>query len=220
MNEISIAAAPADVGGAAGITETLEERLLVLRWFAGLFREAPTEETVASLVHGPAAAFLEGLSKDPALGPDINYMRGLLAAKPDVKALTAQLGVAFSHLFLGVGGFNTVAPYESCHVGESDRTFGQPTMEMDALLRHLGLSVVSDFHEPADHISVELEIAALLTATGDPQARAMLTRLDRWIPAFADACFSRDPFGFYAAAASALRAFLARECRAASAIAH
>ncbi|MEF2074730.1 TorD/DmsD family molecular chaperone [Consotaella aegiceratis] len=188
-----------------------DERLLAWRWFAHLFRAAPDEATAMSLRDGEGAAFRDRLAVDPALAPHLAEMRRLVNDYDDARALTRRMGIAFCHLFLGVGGPSTVAPYESCHLGEKGRMFDTATADMEALLRRLDIGLAADVHEPADHISVELEVMALLVATDDAEAAPFLERLARWMPSFAAACFARDPFGFYAAAASALEAFVERE---------
>ena len=61
---------------------------------------------------------------------------------------------------------------------------------------------------PPDHIAVELAAAARLLAEGEPDAEAIIARLQGWIPAFAADCAAADANGFWAGAAAVLIAIV------------
>ena len=209
MNDLSCR--PALAGAGAGIADpTARERLAqCCLWLADLFAAAPRHETVASYRHGEAAAWLASLSDEPDLGPGIARVRRALDAPDDDGALTSRVAVAHAHLFLGVGGPDTVPPYESAwRCG--GRLFQEPAAEMERLLADHGLAVRPDAAEPADHLSVELALRARLLAAADPAADALHARLAGWVPAFCAACARRDASGFWAGAALVLAAILAR----------
>jgi TorA-specific chaperone len=132
-----------------------------------------------------------------------------LAEPEDDAALALRLERTFGILFLGLAGPQTVPPYESAWRGNG-RLFQQPVADMNALLAaldvHVGLA-----GEPADHIAIETELLARLIAAGHPARAALAERLAAWLPAFQDALVVTDPSGFYAGAATALLAAVARD---------
>jgi len=97
---------------------------------------------------------------------------------------------------------------------------------MEALLREYGLAA-SGTREPADHIAVELEFLAQLTAdwleTGKPETAALRGRLLGehiliWVPDFCAACAQFDRQGFYAASAHLLNSLLRDEAKLSSCV--
>lgn len=124
----------------------------------------------------------------------------------DAQAAAGDMAVAFASLFLGVGGPDSASPYESVYVDPRGLTSQGPATAMERELQELDLHIQQTFPEPADHIAIELAVAAKLAETGVPaerQARFLKNRLGTWIPAFAAACARGDKTGFYAAAATA-----------------
>ncbi|RBP14127.1 TorA-specific chaperone [Roseiarcus fermentans] len=183
----------------------------MLDWLAALFAAPPTVEFVASHRRGPGADLLRDLARDPDLAHGAALLREALAGADDDRALAARLGRSFGLLFEGVGGPDTVPPYESAfRQGSAWRLFQAPTGEMEALLAERDLSVSPAAAMPADHLAVELALTAHLVATGDDEsAEAMIRRLAGWTPAFADACGVADGEGFWAGAAILLAAVTA-----------
>ena len=177
-----------------------------LRWMAGLFQAPPGPEGLAAL-----RQLLPTLAGDAALGPPLARMADRLTALDDP---VRQLGIAFNRLFVGAGGPETVAPYESAQAEPQGRLFGTAAAEMTALLARLDLRVADGLGEPPDHLAVELQLLARLVAAGDPQEKLLLHRLRGWVPRFRDACAAHDPTGFYAAAAAALSTLLDRRAAA------
>lgn len=142
------------------------------------------------------------------LEAEIEAAVAVLHGLGEVEAAVPALNRAFCLLFLGAGGPSAAAPYESAYQGNG-RLFQEPAAEMAALLDRRGRRPAPDFPEAPDHLAIELallEEALRGVADGDDPladatAAALLTRLRRWVPAFAAACRANDPSGFYAAAA-------------------
>ncbi len=172
----------------------------------------PTREAIGDYRRGERAVWLSRLEEDPDLGPGIGAIAAVLASDEDDAAMTSHLGIAFGKLFDGIGGPYTVPPYESAYCG-TGHLFQAPVSEMKQLIAESGLSVDSGFAEPADHLSIELTLAAHLLSTGGPQADQMLWRLRNWVPAFCSSCIAADATGFFAGAARALDGLVAAECR-------
>lgn len=137
---------------------------------------------------------------------------GQLAPTPEAAESAAKdLAGVFAFLFLGAGGPIGAPPYESVYLDERGRTSQGPTVAMERELAALDLHVQRSFPEPADHIAIEMAVAARLSGSGVPVDRqvAFLTeRLAGWLPLFADACARSDRTGFYATAAKVAAAFV------------
>ncbi|MDR3494824.1 MAG: molecular chaperone TorD family protein [Ancalomicrobiaceae bacterium] len=179
-----------------------------LSWLACLFADAPSEATIAAARGGPAATVLGGLAADPDLAPGVGRLVAALDASMSDVALAARLAAVFGVLFSGVGGRETVSPYES--VQRTGRLFQAPARDMARLLAAHDLAI-ADGSEAPDHLSVEVALLAQLTATDDPDRAGLAARLDEWLPEFRDLCLAKDPTGYFAGAAELLAALLARE---------
>lgn len=183
-----------------------------LAWLAGLFAAPPDHVAIASYRHGPASALLDDLKADTDFTLPVTRLRAALDSAEEDGEVVARVGRAYGLLFEGVGGPKTVSPYESAY-GADGRLFGAPTAEMEAFLAAHDLSVSPSTHEAADHIAIELAVAAELVARGDPDAAAMIGRLSAWVPTFAAACTATDTTGFWAGAALLLAAIVQRDAR-------
>ncbi len=174
-----------------------------------------TPEFVASHRRGRGSEILCDLAEDPELAHGVALIRKALDGTDDDTTVAARLGRSFGLLFEGIGGPDTVPPYESAfRQGGAWRLFQAPTAEMDALLAEQDLSVSPDTSMPADHLAIELALTAHAVAAGDEAAAAaMVQRLAGWIPAFADACVVADDEGFWAGVAAILAAVVASKER-------
>ncbi|WP_280770211.1 TorD/DmsD family molecular chaperone [Salipaludibacillus daqingensis] len=75
--------------------------------------------------------------------------------KEDLKKNQSIL-IDYSKLF--VGPFDVLAPpYGSVYLEEARQIQGQSTRQVERLYEKAGIEKTADFHEPADHIAVELE---------------------------------------------------------------
>ncbi len=187
-------------------------RAWILTWIAGLFATPPSRDLVASYRRGEAALILGELAGDTDLAPGILRMSTALDVDLDDEAATARLGIAHARLFLGVGGPETIAPYESA-IRCGGRLFQAPTGEMAALLAAHDLCVAETLREPPDHLSIELALMARLIATDHSDRPAFLERLTAWVPEFCDLVVDRDASGFWAGAAEVLTVVLDHESR-------
>lgn len=197
-----------DLGAAVSLAAALEPDLWV--WLAGLFAAAPSPEELAATRHGPLADALALLALDDDLSPGLARLRAAAATAEDPVAVAARLGIAFGRLFLGIGGPDTVAPYESAHTG-TGRLFQVPVGEMERLMAAHDLAVADALREPADHLSVELALMARFVAADHPDRVGLAARLAAWVPRFCHLCVARDPTGYFGGAAEVLAALVARE---------
>ena len=183
---------------------------LAWAWLSALFARQPSAVEIAAHRVEPIAALMTDLGRDAELAPAIAAMRAALAGEDEEVAV--DLARAHARLFLGLAGPETVAPYESAHVGDG-RLFQAPVGEMERLLAAHDLSVARDAGEPADHLAIETALMAGLVEEDHPDRAGLAARLAGWVPAFADACAARDRTGFYAAAARLVATLAEREAR-------
>ncbi|WP_372841673.1 molecular chaperone [Phaeovulum sp.] len=198
----------------------LPERATLLRWLAGVFAKEQTPETLAALGTDASNALLREAADAAGLRDELGGLLALVATRPDVGPFALDLATDYARLFLGAGSRGiTVQPYESYHTNPRGALFQEATGAMEALLREYGLAA-SGTKEPADHVAVELEFLAQLTADlaegGEPRAAVLRDKLLRehvlvWVPGFCNACIERDRQGFYAAAARLLQSLLRAE---------
>ena len=122
----------------------------------------------------------------------------------------AALARAYTLLFSGAGGPQTVPPYESAFTTPNGRLFGEPEARMRALLAELNLHVAKELGEAADHVAVEFAVMAELPA-GSARRDDLARHLDRWLNDFRAGCAARDGTGFYAGAAMVATALARQE---------
>lgn len=111
------------------------------------------------------------------------------------KDLTA-LQAAYVRLFINALPEVPCPPYGSFYLEETLK--GASTVKLEELYRDYGLLA----HELADHIAVELEFLALLTALGSnpvvqEDVQFLLDHLRQWTPAFFARVEENDATGFY-----------------------
>jgi TorA-specific chaperone len=183
----------------------------IAEWLAGLFVAPPSAAMVVSYRQGFGAAFLDALADEPGCAAPVRLMRAALGVDASEDAIARAIALDFTRLFDGVGGWQTVPPYENAHAGRAGHQLHAAASDMNRLLRQFDVSIDAAFREPSDHLSVELALLAwLMRHDADVCAQASL--LDRhllvWTPGFSDRCGERDRGGFYAGSAQVLTAFL------------
>ncbi len=183
------------------------ERAAVYRLFSDLFARELRAEKIAELARAAEGAAAP-LAEHAALRPLFSRFK---AMGENPWAAERDLSGAFCFLFLGAGGPRSAPPYESVYASQSGRTCQEATALMARELASLDLSVEGDFREPADHIAVEMAVAAALIESDcsrERQSRFLKDRLGSWLPNFAAACARGDRTGFYVAAAEAAASFV------------
>ncbi|HEX8828619.1 MAG TPA: molecular chaperone TorD family protein, partial [Xanthobacteraceae bacterium] len=181
-----------------------------LDWAAAVLLAPPTVDGTPHALSADDSILLDAFAEEFGCAAAVHRLRRALNGAPaDGEAL--DLAVAWTRLFGGLPGTDTAPPYEGAYAVECGvAPDGQACRSMHELLQYHGMSVVSNCHEPADHISIELALFAnRLRNSDDTGARTVHERLTRWAPAFFARCRENDPSGFYAAVAEALGAVLA-----------
>ena len=145
------------------------------------------------------------------------------------KSIDLSLGdlqAEYTRLFLGPLA-PPCPPYESVYQQnrqpwQDGTILGPAAMAMDELLRSLGLSIVLDYQEYADHIAIELEMMYYLLSkdavscsehkTDSKAANEFLrARLLPWLPAFGEKLTQEAKQPFYAGLGQLLAAFIRAE---------
>ncbi len=139
---------------------------------------------------------------------EMGRLRSLLSA--DAVPVVVQ-GLQRSHvaLFEGIFRNRSVAPYASVWDG-TGRLFGPAVERMQRLLHDLDIRLDEGFHEPPDHLGVQLQ--ALAEALRQPQAARVARVLDElaWTERFAAALGRLDGDGYFGVAARLLPPLLER----------
>ena len=196
----------------AGSNEEADaHRAILYRWLGSLFARELSLDMLAAYDTEEGQAFLELLmAADEGLFEELR--RFIVPGETSAETIKA-LGGDFSRLFLGAGGRRSAPPYQSAYEGESGRLYGDATGRMTVVLSELGMQLSDDFPEPADHISIQLDVMAMLTETASPERQIAFldAHLMPWLPAFAERCKAFDQNGFYASASAALVAMIERD---------
>jgi len=193
-------------------------RAALYRWFARLFFTTASETEVIDLRAGRMRAVLESLAMTPgAEEPVAAICRAL--DHGSAASVAASLGVARTRLFDGIGGNQTTPPYRSVFTSDSGLLCQEATVEMEQVLRQYVLKLDESVCEPADHLSLQLEVMSQLAlcaaveteATGAAaghflvgQANFIDRQLLDWVPRFAGRLAEVDEFGFHAGLAAVL----------------
>ena len=184
------------------------DRAIIYRWLGSLFARELSADMLAAYETEEGQAFLDLVkAADETLFAELQ--RFIVPGEASIDTTKALQG-DFSRLFLGAGGRRSAPPYQSAYESDSGRLYGDATGRMIILLRELGMQLPEDFPEPADHISVQLDVLALLSETASPERQIAFidTHLIPWLPAFAERCKAYDQNGFYASASAALVAMI------------
>ena len=202
--------------------ELARNRAALYHWFALAFFQPPSDEDVYSLREGAMWVLLRSLEATPAAGDGVAAMHRALAAGTPANAASA-LGAAYTRIFDGAGGHAIAPPYRSVYESAGGLLCQQATAEMGRVLRQHRMRLDDQVHEPADHLSIQLEVmsqlalrvaeeAALQSRPLPPllaeQVDFLGTQLLAWVRHFAARVAAVDASGYYAGLASVLVAFL------------
>lgn len=170
--------------------EVMNDRAYAFRFLARAYQTAPDKAFIDSMLsvtesnedESPLAAF---------------YRQ---AASADKEQLRIDLAADYNRLFLGMSA-NPVSPYESVYTSEERMLMQEARDDVARIYRELGLTTPETFNLPEDHISLELELVAILSeriaealTAGDTETADKLLELTRdfetnhlaWIGEFCD----------------------------------
>lgn len=202
--------------------ELARNRAALYHWFALAFFQPPSDEDVYSLREGAMWVLLRSLEATPAAGDGVAAMHRALAAGTPASAASV-LGAAYTRIFDGAGGHAIAPPYRSVYDSAEGLLCQQATAEMDRVLRQHRMRLDDKVHEPADHLSIQLEVMSQLALRVAEEAELhsrpllpllaeqvdfLTNQLLAWVRRFAERVAAVDASGYYAGLASVLVAFL------------
>lgn len=208
-------------------TETSSfDRLALYRWLARVFQRECDDGFLMWYRSEQGLSFLSSLKRSPRFHDGAVKVSNAVRSGTPTDEQVLYLAGCFSSLFYRISPLETAQPYESCYREDEGRLFGKAVTEVQAILAENGLGIVG-FSEPADHISVHLQLMAHFTESligHDPSSVAaqrltdakrqfLREHLINWIPAFARDCMRFDKSGLYAGAAGILLALIEEHAR-------
>ncbi len=196
-------------------------RAALYRWFARLFLTAASEAEVIALRAGPMRAVLNSLAATPGTAEPVAAICRALD-QGSTASVAASVALAHTRLFGGIGGDQMTPPYRSVFTSDSGLLCQEATAEMERVLRQHSLKLDESVREPADHLSLQLEVMSQLAlratagteAAGDllvGQADFIDRQLLDWVPRFAARLAAVDESGFYAGLAAVLVVILRQD---------
>jgi TorA-specific chaperone len=206
-------------------TQIEANRAALYHWFALAFFAPPTEVEVAELQGGRAQGLLLSLAATPGAEQGIEAMCRVLASGP-AHGVASVLGAAHARFFYGVGGYETVAPYRSIYTTERGLLCQQATAEMERVLQQHRLRLGDTVCEPADHLSIQLEVMSqlatrfaeageqeesVLASLRAEQAAFLSRQILSWLAEFVNRVVVIDELGYHAGLASVLMAVLEQD---------
>ncbi len=204
------------------VRQTALQRTRIYRWLSHCFARELDEEALHEFTKAEGQLFLEALAENLALKPGIDALRTYFSENGDLPEMVVPLSSAFSFLFLGAGGKKSAPPYESVFISEHGSMYQEPHSQMLQILQEQDLSIPEGFHEPADHIAVQLDLMAQLSERMlqedkpngsvkialDGQQQFLDQHLLNWVPNFCQRCIEHDPSTFYRGLSQVLLAFI------------
>lgn len=217
----------------AQVAELVEDVRARSMTYSFLARALSDEEVGADFLAGMAAEDLGSATELDA------YAQGLCGMTPEeLEAQRRELAADHASCLLGMAP-DPVSPYESVYRSDRHLMMQSARDEVVAAYARAGFAKSDDYHMPEDHVSLELDFLAGLTARladalarasaegaldGDAEAAAGEAQdaLDAqvdflkghallWMPAFARDLEEHAASPFYRGVAQMLRAFLADE---------
>ena len=132
----------------SALADEAQQRSFLYSFLASIFRQEMTAQDLQHIHSFEFQAALKGAGVELV---ELN--------EPD---LIERLEVEFAALFLGPGG--NVSPHESVWSPGSDRLWSQATAQVKHFIEEAGFTYAEDFTAMPDHLSVELDFMAQLSA--------------------------------------------------------
>jgi len=169
-----------------------ESRASVYWFFSTLFSKELELGQIQSLASGEASQFLVQLAKEPTLSATISELRKQLNQLVAHPSGELELKSQFADLFL-MDFTHSAPPYASVYLSNEHLLMQEPHHAMLKQLESMGVKVVDNFKEPADHIAIELDCLGNMVLQGiqaepdqaaDTQVTFIKQHLTSWLPLF------------------------------------
>ncbi len=219
------------------VIQDRDERTLgraeLYRWFSAVFAKEQTQATWTSQTEDDFLGSLEAYAAEFGLDDEAAPLVAYLAAHRgvDPAPVLLDLAVDYARLFIGPGP-GLASPYESVHTSAEGRLFGDAYADLIDLLHREQIGIDKTYKEPADHVAVELAVAAYLVdrelgeegseaaaegaEQGTPGAEAayLRTHVLNWMPRWCELVVKHAQTDYYRGAAKLMAAFLEKEKQA------
>ena len=210
------------------LTEALGQfRLAFYLLLSRAFSREPDTDTLKGMEQ-VSAVLMEALElMEIPSDPDVQASKNLLKEfwpefrhHPD--RVVEDLSREYASLFLGVGS-KTVSPCESVYRSGAGLLYQSTLFEVQQLYGGIGMEKSEQYHEPDDHIAVELMyMAKLCGMTGEAvntdnksglrylglQQQFLETHLTQWVSVFSQSLIAATDSPFYRAVALLLKGFV------------
>ena len=188
-------------------------RVVAYRWLAQFFLCPPDLAKLESYNSVEGRQFLTSLQYDPVLASPASWLKDAVANTDTIAHLQAQIASAFTSAF-DMGGPRAALPYASVYLSENGLLFQKPTRDMIALLLEMQVQLPEEVSEPADHLGVQLQVAAELIEREEQGQQVPISSVEfldqqvlTWLPEFQLRCATLaedNPVRIFANAAQAL----------------
>ncbi len=197
-----------------------ESRAQMYWWLSSLFFSELTDKQLQHYLSVDFQHFIAQLSANEELQDSAEHFSNALTRLSSREDSQLELAADFCGLFL-TGERSGALPYASVYLCSDKLMQGQPAQAMQARLIEHQIGIASQHNEPADHLAIILDFVGNLIINMNQQENGkQLSRhyneqidiikesLLSWVPSFASQTSKNDKFGFYAAAAELLVAYL------------
>lgn len=201
-----------------------EKRAEIYWWLSSLFARELTEDELTAYHTAEIRGFISGLGENPQLTEATSALINSLNQLQDRADVQLELSADFCGLFLATAK-NAALPYASLYIGTEGLLNGKPALAMEQLMKDKDITKQEGFNEPADHLALELDFLGNLIVRSNEidnendfelalleQKQFIEQHMLTWVPSFNAKCRQFDEFGFYAAVAQLLLAFLKLDC--------
>lgn len=192
----------------------LMPREVAYRWLAQFFLRPLTGADLEGYNTADGRAFLANCKGQPALAELAKTIEAAVGSEQNLDKLAGQYSDEFSRMF-DQGGPRAALPYASVFLSERGLLYQGPAHEMNAILADLSMSLPETLREPADHLAIQLQVAAELAAREGSGQSAPIALHDfltgqllTWLPAFVERCAKRADSGLIPVAAKAALALV------------
>lgn len=172
-----------------------------------MFLEEPPRE-LADDIASRRFPLPEMLTSNEDFDEGIRILREFMKEEKDADKMHESMCTDYTRLFIGPVPF--LFPYESMYIDGS--MMGKSLLSVKKKYLLAGLTKAAGFHEPEDHIAMELRFMSYLCEDGSRirlQKDFLNDHLLKWAPGFCDELFKKSRSDFYRGIGKILRGFLA-----------
>lgn len=146
--------------------EMLAGEFLLFGLLGKLLYNQPAQDEIQALVDDEIFADAPFAGEHPDVVAGLELLRRWAGGWPgDAGSIMSDLLTDWTRLFAG-GGLAPIAPWESVYYTEERVLFSESTLDVRAWYRRFGLEPANLYHEPDDHIGLELLFLAHLAHLG------------------------------------------------------